>query len=87
MHTLLYAEPLWLHDGGIGVAAALWIYWGIRSWPRMHGWQRAAYGLGGALLAHYETGLQMTWYWALLGFALIGAAVVGQWLQQSRREA
>jgi len=87
MYALLYAQPLWLHDGGIGVAATLWIYWGIRSWRNMRGWQRAAYGLSGALLAYYETGPQMTWYWAAIGFALLGLVLITEWRQQGRRNA
>ncbi|MDA8199649.1 MAG: hypothetical protein M0Z54_09515 [Thermaerobacter sp.] len=75
LHTLLYQEPYWLHDGGVILAGGLWLYWGARhgrQWPH---WQQIAYVAGAALLAHYETVAGMTWYWGATGFALLAVAV------------
>ena len=75
LHTLLYAEPYWLHDGAVALAGVLWLYWGWRhgrQWPR---WQIIAYVAGAALVAHYETVAGMTWYWGASGLVLLGVAV------------
>lgn len=75
LHTLLYREPYWLHDGAVVLAGVLWLYWGWRhgrQWPR---WQLIAYVAGAALLAHYETVAGMTWYWGAAGFVLLAVAV------------
>lgn len=71
LHTLFYQEPYWLHDGAVALGALLWLYWGwryARAWPR---WQLAAYLIGAALLAHYETVAGMAWYWGAGGFAAL----------------
>ena len=75
LHTLLYQEPYWLHDGAVIVAGVLWLSWGWRhgrQWPR---WRLVAYVAGAALLAHYETIAGMAWYWGASGFVLLAAAV------------